>query len=292
MQSRWLQPCCEWDSCPNHRRVRPPFLLPSGRLLLNGRWHCSLECFERAADAAIREMMSLPASRRRRPHRVPLGLVVLQRGQISEDGLKRALLAQREARAGRIGEWLRRVEGLTEEQVTQALGAQWACPVFPLRRSEHFLEAADLVPLPIQDSLRMLPVHFVETSRSLFVAFPEAVDYGTLNALEKALDCRAHPCLAEESAFEEALERVRSRPRPGETCFDSLRDPGEMARAARNHARSLGAQEARLVRCGEFLWMRLCGGGGQYHLVFKIADWRLEDHASKVGLPGARIPTQ
>jgi hypothetical protein len=241
-------------------------------LLFNGRHHCSLECFERAVEAASREMMAAPQPRRKRGHRLPLGLVVLQRGQISEEKLKRVLQAQREARSGRIGEWLRRLGGLTEEQVTQALGAQWACPVFPLRRSQHFLDAAELVPLPIQDSVRMLPVHYLAPGRSLYVAFPEAVDHSALYALEQMLDCRAHPCLADESAFEEAMDRVRSRPRPREACFDSLRDPWEMARAARNHALSLAAREARLVSCGEFLWMRLSGPESQSHLAFKISD--------------------
>ena len=272
MSFRFLLPLCEVDTCPNHQRVRPAFMIPPGRIVFNGRAHCSIDCFERSVEGASRQLMNSRPPRRRRTHRVPLGLVALQRGHITEERLREALQAQRDSRRGRVGEWLRRVGGLSEEQVTQSLGIQWACPVFPLRQSQHYLQAAEMVPFSIQGSLRMMPVHFLEPGRILYVAFPDAIDTSALYALERMLDCRTHPCLADESAFEEALEKLRARPRPHETSFDSLRDPVEMARAARNHAIDLAAREARLVHCGDFLWMRLTGPERVGHLAFKVAD--------------------
>src|SRR5579863_8981934 len=62
---------------------------------------------------------------------------------------------------GRVGEWLRHLGAVTEEQVTQVLGLQWSIPVFPLGQSRRFLECARLVPLPLLKVAEMLPVHHI-----------------------------------------------------------------------------------------------------------------------------------
>jgi len=220
---------------------------------------------------AIRRLGPGLTPRRRRPHRVPLGLVLLQRGLVDEATLKKALQAQREAGRGRVGEWLRQLGGVTEPQITAALGTQWACPVFPLQNARHFLQAANMVPLALLESFRMIPAHYLPGSRLLYVAFADRIDPSALYAIEQMHDCHTHPSLADESAFEATLEEIRIHPRPHETCFDSLRDPREMSRAARNHALSLGAREARLVACGEFLWMRMVGPRQEGNLLFQLA---------------------
>jgi hypothetical protein len=272
MSIKLWSPCCEVVGCPNHTRLRPTLFGAKGGIVLNGRRHCSEECFAAGVLEATQQLLRHLAPRQRRNHRVPLGLVLLQQGLVSEGTLKAALGAQREAGHGRVGEWLRRLGGVSEPQITRALGAQWACPVFPLQGSHTFLKCAEMVPLAILESVRMIPAHFLAPSRLLYVAFADRIDPSALYAIERMDDCHTHPCLVDESAFDAALDQIRRQPRNHETCFDSLRDPREVARTACNHALSLQAREARLTACAEFLWMRLMGPRQEGNLTFKMTD--------------------
>jgi len=204
-------PKCENPYCPHGHKVWANAFRKDESIRFRGRRHCSPECLERAfAEELLRER--LPAGRsHRKSHRVPLGLLLLSNGTIADSKLKEALAAQREAGKGRIGEWLRQVAGVTERQVTAALGMQWSCPVFPLENHRAFLDCAHLVPLPILEPSRMVTAHFLPNARLLYMAFADWVDYGTLYAIEQMLSCRTEPCLATESALQQALRRSPGR---------------------------------------------------------------------------------
>jgi len=83
----------------------------------------------RVAAALSREMDGRGSPREGHRHRIPLGLVLLEQGWITNDDLRSALTAQKDAGAGRLGNWLVRSRSASEEQVTRALGLQWGCPV-------------------------------------------------------------------------------------------------------------------------------------------------------------------
>src|SRR5208337_4688126 len=106
---------------------------------LDGHWYCCPECFERALAAAVGQslpgMVQPPAA----PHRVPLGLLMLSRGLVDNEQLKKALKAQKDSGSGRVGEWLRHIGAVSEEQVRQILGVQWSIPIYPLNQSRRFL---------------------------------------------------------------------------------------------------------------------------------------------------------
>ena len=61
---------------------------------------------------------------------------MLEQGWITAGQLRQALEAQRAAGAGRLGHWLVRQQGVSEQLVTRALGLQWSCPVLPLEFHE------------------------------------------------------------------------------------------------------------------------------------------------------------
>ncbi len=86
---------------------------------------------ERALTDTLRRLrsVSLRASATA-PHRVPLGLVLLSRQQLTAEQLRAGLAAQRSAGRGRIGEWLQTLGFASEQQVTSALARQWSCPVW------------------------------------------------------------------------------------------------------------------------------------------------------------------
>jgi len=240
--------------------------------VLEGHWYCSPECLEAALGDLLEALVAAADREPALTHRVPLGLLMLSQGLVSHDQLKEALKAQRASGGGRIGDWLRHLGAATEEQITRALGMQWSLPVFPLGTSRNYVECAELVPLPLLEQARMLPAHFISRSRYLYVAFADRIDYTTLCALEKMLDCRTEPCLAPQTAIEQALSELRRRPRPAELVFDSVMNHNEIARAVCHHASSLAAEEIRAAACANRIWIQIAVPSGTTHLLFRMPN--------------------
>jgi len=227
-----------------------------GGIELQGIWYCSPQCFERAVE---RQFVRASVARFPTPgpqHRVPLGLLLLARGELSNGQLRRALDLQRTQGRGRIGHWLEQLGFATEQQVTVALGLQWACPVLPAGVA-HDPECCRLLPFCLLLQARLLPIHFSAGPRVLHVAFADGIDYTVLYAIEQMLDCHTEPCLIGERAIVQELERIGQRPRPGELRFEGWRDAHEMARITGGYALKLGARRVRAAACGEHLWVRL-----------------------------------
>ncbi len=243
-----------------------------GGMALQGKWYCSPQCFETALchDLAQADLCvsRTPPTR----HRIPLGLLMLSRGQLNNRQLRSALDAQK-SNGGRIGHWLEELGFATEQQVTAALGLQWACPVLPVLID---LTPARLLPLRLLQQARMIPVRFVAQTRVLYMAFSERVDYSALYAIENMLDCRTEPCIVGHSRMEGALERLGHESRTGEFLFESWREIPEIARIACGYALKLGAQQVRVAACGEYIWSRLQTKEGVTDLLFKRSSFLTE----------------
>jgi hypothetical protein len=214
-----------------------------------------------------------PSGTQRRPrqHRIPLGLVLLSRGFIDNQRLQEALQAQRQSRKGRVGEWLVRLGAVNEDQVTMALAIQWSCPVFPLQRHAHYIDCAGMVPLPILEAARMAIVDYLPTGLSLYVAFANGIDHCTLQGLEEMFRCRTQPCIARESSLQQALEAIRSFPRPPEIMFDNTHDPLEMAHTLRSHATAKTAERVRIVKCEAYIWAQLEKSSRPTNVLFRLS---------------------
>src|SRR5579864_4467641 len=124
---KWVPHCARPDCERRHHlwsRVHPS----RHGIVVDGSWYCLNECLERALEAAFRSLSSR-SNKGASPHRIPLGLLLLSRQQVTVEQLRRALEAQRTAGYGRIGEWLRTLGFVNEEQVTAALARQWSRPI-------------------------------------------------------------------------------------------------------------------------------------------------------------------
>jgi hypothetical protein len=189
------------------------------RTRLNGLWYCSSRCFEGAlvrsfCVAQVAIVPGAPAG-----HRMPLGLLLLSRGHITDSHLRVALEAQNAGGHGRIGEWLVELGFATELQVTAALEAQWARPVFPGSRVASSA-CSGTVPLPLLENFRMLPVQFVAATRVLYIACSARVNYGVLYAIEQMLGRRTEPCIVSDRCLNVALECL---PRSATLVIGSLK---------------------------------------------------------------------
>jgi hypothetical protein len=236
---------------------------------LDGHWFCTTECFEQALASVVAQFLLGKTQPLAKSHRVPLGLLMLSRGFVDNEQLKKALKAQKDSGTGRVGEWLRHMGAVSEEQVTQILGLQWSIPVFPLKESRRFLECAHLVPFPLLEVAEMIPVHHIPTSQHLYVAFVDRINYSALYALEKMLDCHTEPCLAVQSHIIQALNELRGRPRPVEILVDNVSDPWQMAGTILAHVARLSATDVRVSGFDNFIWARILSPYGHTDILFQ-----------------------
>jgi hypothetical protein len=262
---------CENPACPITPRIWRTWLEQTQGILINGRWHCSPKCSERALASIFSRLIPEAKPVQAKSHRIPLGLLMLSRGLVREEDLKAALAAQRDSGSGRVGEWLRHLGAATELQVTRALGMQWSLPVFPLERMPAPLACSDLLPSAILEAGQMVPVHFAPQTGHLYIAFADRVNYTFLYAVERMLRCRTEPCLGLQTEIRKALEAIRQKPRPKEVFLDGVQDPKEMAIIAMSHAVKLATEEVETVGCAEFIWVRMRAPDGTSDLLFHFS---------------------
>jgi hypothetical protein len=263
---------CEYPACSHRRRLWKAWLDPVRGYSLEGRWYCSPECFEQAVTSVVSQMLRVRPHPPAVTHRAPLGLLMLSRGLVDSAQLKQALKAQKESGAGRVGEWLRHIGAVTEEQVTQVLGLQCSIPVFPLKQSRQFLDCARLVPLPLLEVAEMVPVHHIPSNRHLYVAFVDRINYSALYALEKMLECHTEPCLAVQSHIVQALEELRGRPQAFEVLIDNISEPTQIAGSIMSHVLRLSGTNVRVSGFDGLIWSRIISPSGPTDVLFQAAQ--------------------
>jgi type II secretion system (T2SS) protein E len=268
---------CQNPDCPHRHSLRRILRGQSEGIFLQGRWYCGLDCFEQAIISEFDGLLKLRDQPLSRIHRVPLGLLLLGRGVITNEQLKSALAAQRQSGAGRLGRLLVNSGAVTAQDISAALAAQWGCGIFPIESSKLYRDCSQLLPLALLESSRMIPVHYHDASQMMFVAFADDIDHTALYSVERQLGARTEPCVITESAMEEALEEIRAVSRPTEIVFETLWDPYEMARTVRDYSLALGADELFLARPRRFLWVRLRGGGRFHDLLFRLPTPPLDE---------------
>jgi len=227
---------------------------------MQGARYCRIECLELALIEFLGR--ARPVSRRAiASHRIPLGLLLLSRQQLTAAQLRTALEAQRGAIGGasnrKIGAWLQELGFATEHQVTAALACQWSCPL--LRSGPGVLGTSRFSSIPglLLESFQMMPVELVEATGTLLMAFGEGIDHTVLYAIEQMLGYRTEACLVCPSTLRKSLqEQVRHRG-SDDVIFDRVEDIGECVRIIGNYSAKVKAEEVRFARCGEHLWIRL-----------------------------------
>src|SRR5215469_9398333 len=118
----WLEQYgCNDPSCTRARRVwRRVSDRCTRSVRLQGTRYCLPECFETALNDRLGHLLQTPVGKSRRPHRIPLGLLLLSRGEIDNAQLHTALAAQRTHGQGRIGEWIEHLGFARTPQITAA----------------------------------------------------------------------------------------------------------------------------------------------------------------------------
>ena len=223
--------------------------------VFEGGWNCSAACTTTRIQAAVRrELDGRGSSQENHRHRIPLGLVMLEQGWITSGQLKQALEAQRGAKAGRLGHWLVRHQGVSEQLVTRALGLQWSCPVMPMEF--HDAEALTvLMPRLFVDAFGALPLR-VAAGKLIYMGFEDRLDPVLSLAIERMTGLRVESGLVQGSLFQLAHTRMLSSKFPPVELIEASSELAIVHALSRAIERSRPV-ESRVVRVHDCLWLRM-----------------------------------
>jgi hypothetical protein len=268
--SRWrkLVPNCANINCKK-KTSWPVFGNRHRGLNVDGNWYCGPACFEQTMKGKIGEIMTFQGRPvKTRTSRVPLGLLLLQRGVLTADQLKVALKEHRSTELN-FGDTVQRLGLATAEQVTAAVAAQWACPVFPL--GDRRLEVQVRVPRQLLELYGMLPVHYAEAERRLLIGFVSGVQHQVLYTIGHMTSCTVAPCFITAREYDLHLHSP-STPflRDDELVFEQIVENSEMARIITNYTVQLAADRVRVDKCRDYLWARIWGRTREMDLLFRV----------------------
>jgi len=265
-----LSSICAAANCPHKGKLWPSWFRILSPVQFEGRVYCDAQCFQPEVEERIRRLQASFVNAKPKPSRMPVGLLLLQRGLVTADQLREALRRQREAGKGKIGYWLRERGLVDEGNLTSALAQQFGCPTFPLERLASPLQLENLLPLTLLESICAVPAYAGSDTGALYLAFGDRVDRSALFAIEQMLGRQTIGCIAKESMVHELLEQYRRSTSRGEIHFESMREPVEMTRTIYNYARELKSQRIALINTRNYIWARLHREGSSRDLLFRM----------------------
>lgn len=246
-----------FETCANPGCRSGWFHLWRGRArpIFEGGWTCSPECMSALVSAAIgREWAGATAGREAHRHCIPLGLIMLEQGWITQSQLRLALDAQREQGSGRLGEWLVRQGATSEERVTRALALQWRCPVLAVDPG-YSASLTWIAPRLFVDANNLLPLR-VAAGQVLYLEFEEALDPVVAFGIARMTGLRVESGVISGTAFIAEHKRMLQARFPAIELVEAV----SVSTAA--HALTRAVERARpvaskLVRIHDCLWLRM-----------------------------------
>ncbi|HXS76579.1 MAG TPA: hypothetical protein VN753_10405 [Terracidiphilus sp.] len=187
-------------------------------------------------------------------HRIPLGLLMLEKGWITAPQLRRAVEAQRKTGNLRIGEWLVRQGAADEASVSRALSMQWACPVLRLPEGRATLQAG-VIPRLFLEAFKALPVR-TGGGKLLYLGFEERKDTVLSFAVEKMTGVKVESGIVPSSDFWNAYAKALSEVFPPVQFVEAVSEPAAAHALARSIER-VQPVNSRLVRVRNWLWLRM-----------------------------------
>lgn len=247
----WLESCANPDCRTGWMQLWRSRTTP----IFEGGWSCSPGCTEaRVREAVRRESRGHAESLRPHRHRIPLGLLMLEKGWITAEQLKSALSSQRQHNAGKIGSWLVRQGGVSEELVTRAVALQWSCPMLPVGTHSP-AGLTPLMPRLFVDAFGALPLRR-SAGRLLYLGFESRPDPVLALAVERMTGFKVECGVVADSEFGSAHERaLRAKYSPVE-LVEAL-SPEAMVRVLTRAIEKAKPVDAKLVRVHDLLWLRL-----------------------------------
>jgi Type II secretion system (T2SS), protein E, N-terminal domain len=253
------QPRSPFSHCANPRCATGWMHLWRSRRapVFEGRWACSPACMAAVVGRAVRREAA--GSQAPYRHRIPLGLLLVDRGHLTGEQLRDAVRDQKDAagadgRDVRLGQWLVESGILSETELTRALSLQWNCPVFS-PGTYRAAEVASALPRFLAEALGVVPLR-VLGGRTLCLAFSRHIDRALSYAVERILGLRVSSGILPDSGMVAAEDEFLSAPAPPARLIE-VSSAAALARVVTSLIESEKPLEARLVRVHGFWWLRL-----------------------------------
>jgi len=136
---RWerMRAVCALLECPGKGLVR--YIPQTRRGIRVGKlWYCSADCFAMAARTPLAVLSERRVTEMPRSPRMSLGLVMLSKGQLTAEQLRRAV-SQSEISGEDIETTLLRLGLANEKQLTASRAAQWGYPALGQDQVGHLV---------------------------------------------------------------------------------------------------------------------------------------------------------
>lgn len=133
-----------------------------------------------------------------------LGELLIERGVISNQQLEKALNVQKE-KGGLIGEILVESGYAREEDIVQALTAQYGFPYLPLANYEIAPEVVNAIPERVARQYALIPIDKI--GDNLTVAMTNPLNTQAIEDIEMISGCNVQVFVSTASAVREAIEK-------------------------------------------------------------------------------------
>lgn len=260
-----LNPRCHHPECPTGTRWTGLLHRASGFWFNEKQWYCSARCLEKSLEDHL--LSCFVEDHRPAPIRtnMPMGLMMLSRGVISDSQLHNAIELQHGS-GERFGACLHRLGFVSFEEIASVVATQWGCPVFPAESVQP--ACSMLIPLSLIERYHMLPVHLVSQGRRLFVGFCAEINHTALISIEQMLGCKTEACVIPEPKFSQVLD-YRKHSTNSEVAVSRPENAAETSRMIRSYAQQTGADAIRLRTMEGNIWVRFLNHHSHLDLVFE-----------------------
>lgn len=223
--------------------------------VFEGGWSCSPECTEARVRSAIRrELDGRAQGYEMHHHRIPLGLLMLEQGWITQRQLRDALDAQKATGSGRVGDWLIQQHASDEATVTRALALQWSCPVLAVE-SHGSVALTSVMPRLFLDAFGAMPLR-IAAGKLLYLGFEQSLDPVVAFAIGRMTGLRVENGIVCSSLFRQAFGRLLKEAFPAVQLAEAVSESAAAHLLARSIER-LQPGYSRLVRVHDCVWLRM-----------------------------------
>lgn len=133
-----------------------------------------------------------------------LGELLLERGIINRNQLDKALAAQKE-RGGLIGEVMVELGFAKEEDIAQALTAQFGFPYLPLGNYEINPDVTGIVPARVARQYLLVPIDKI--GNNLTIAMSNPLNVQAIEDVELLSGCNVQTFVSTSSDIKRAIEK-------------------------------------------------------------------------------------
>ncbi len=133
-----------------------------------------------------------------------LGQLLIERGLIDQKQLEKGLALQRE-KCGLIGEILVELGYLKEEDIAQALTAQYGFPYLPLANYEISADSVSIIPARVARQYMLVPIDKIGNNLTLAMSNP--LNTAAIEDIEMLTNCNVQAFVSTSSDIKKAIER-------------------------------------------------------------------------------------